>query len=158
LDRVDELLLIRGVTPELFNGRPATDKDPAQPGLRDVFTTMSSGQINVNTASPIVLEAMLGLDDVQVQAVLARRDGGDGIPGTDDDLPFHSVAEFFATVGNLDAATQQAVQGVVAVNSAFFTIKSTGEVDGVKHTILATVRRDNGNIQIVMWQEIREAS
>ena len=43
LDRVDELLLIRGVTPELFHGTPATDKDPAQPGLADVFTTMSSG-------------------------------------------------------------------------------------------------------------------
>jgi general secretion pathway protein K len=158
LDRVDELLLIRGVTPELFNGTPATDKDPAQPGLHDVLTTMSSGQINVNTASPIVLQAMLGLNDVQVQAVLARRDGPDGIPGTDDDLPFHSVAEFFATIGNLDAPTLQAAQGVVAVNSAFFTIKSTGEVGGVKHTILATVRRDNGNIQIVMWQEMREAS
>jgi general secretion pathway protein K len=158
LDRVDELLLIRGVTPELFDGTPATDKDPAQPGLRDVLTTMSSGQINVNTAPPIVLQAMLGLDDVQVQAVLARRDGADGIPGTDDDLPFRSTAEFFATVGNLDAATLQAVQGVVAVNSAFFTIKSTGEVGGVKHTILVTVRRDNGNIQIVMWQDVREAS
>jgi hypothetical protein len=46
----------------------------------------------------------------------------------------------------------------VAVISSFFTIKSTGEVGGVKHTILATVRRDNGNIEIVMWQEMREAS
>ena len=101
---------------------------------------------------------MLGLDEVQVQAVLARRDGPDGVPGTDDDIPFHSVDEFFATVGNLDAATLQAVQGVVAVNSSFFTIKSTGEVGGVKHTILATVHRDNGNIEIVMWQEMREAS
>lgn len=158
LDRVDELLLIRGVTPELFHGTPATDKDPAQPGLADVLTTMSSGQINVNTASPIVLQAMLGLNEVQVQAVLARRDGPDGIPGTDDDIPFQSVEEFFAAVGNLDATTMQEVQGVVAVNSAFFTIKSTGQVGGVKHTILATVRRNGANIQTVMWQEIKEAS
>jgi len=33
LDRVEELLLIRGVTPELFHGTPATDQDPAQPGF-----------------------------------------------------------------------------------------------------------------------------
>jgi general secretion pathway protein K len=158
LDRVDELLLIRGVTPELFHGTPATDKDPAQPGLADVLTTMSSGTVNVNTASPIVLQAMLGLNDVQVQAVLARRDGADGIPGTDDDLPFHSPEEFFATIGNLDAATSQAAQGLMAVKASFFTIKSTGEVGGVKHTILATVRRDNGTIDIVMWQEIKEGS
>jgi general secretion pathway protein K len=158
LDRVDELLLVRGVTPELYRGTPATDKDPAQPGLADVFTTMSSGQVNVNTASAIVLQAMLGLNEVQVQAVLSRRDGADGIPGTDDDLPFHTVEEFFATVGNLDATTLPVVQALVAVSSSYFTIKSTGEVGGVKHTILATVRRDNGNLQIVMWQEMREAS
>ncbi|HTS16732.1 MAG TPA: type II secretion system minor pseudopilin GspK [Verrucomicrobiae bacterium] len=158
LDRVDELLLVRGVTPELYHGTPATDKDPAQPGFADVFTTMSSGQINVNTASAIVLQAMLGLSDVQVQAILARRDGPDGIPGTDDDLPFHTPAEFFATAGTLDPVSQQADQGLVAVSSSFFTIKSTGEVGGVKHTILATVRRDGGNLQTVMWRETREAS
>jgi general secretion pathway protein K len=158
LDRVDELLLIRGVTPELFHGTPATDKDPAQPGLDDVLTTMSSGMVNVNTASPLVLQAMLGLNDVQVQAVLARRDGADGIPGTDDDLPFQDTGDFWRTVGNLDPTTLQAVEGLVAVNSSFFTIKSTGEVGGVKHTILVTVRRDNGTIEIVTWQEMREAS
>lgn len=158
LDRVDELLLVRGVTPELFRGTPATDKDPAQPGLADVFTTMSSGQINVNTAAPIVLQAMLGLNDAQVQAVVTRRDGPDGIPGTDDDIPFRTVDEFFSTIGNLDAAALLEAQTQVSVTSSFFTIKSTGEVGGVKHTILATVHRDNGNIEIVMWQEMREAS
>ncbi|HVM59705.1 MAG TPA: type II secretion system minor pseudopilin GspK [Verrucomicrobiae bacterium] len=158
LDRVDELLLVRGVTQDLFHGRPATGTDPAQPGLAEVFTAMSSGQINVNTASATVLQAMLGLSDAQVQAVMARRDGPDGVPGTDDDLPFHTPAEFIATVGNLDAPTQEADQGLITVTSSFFTIKSTGEVAGVKHTILVTVHRDGANIQTVTWQESREAS
>jgi general secretion pathway protein K len=158
LDRVDELLLIRGVTPELFHGTPATDKDPAQPGFADIFTTTSSGAINVNTANAIVLQAMIGLDDVQVQAVLARRDGADGIPGTEDDLPFRSPDEFFAIVGNMPAANREAVQSLVTVNSSFFTVKSTGEVGGVKHTILATLHRDGTNIQIVMWRELREGT
>jgi general secretion pathway protein K len=157
LDRVEELLLIRGVTPELYQGTPATDTDPARPGLADIFTTMTSGTINVNTASAIVLQA-LGLDDTQVQAVLARRDGADGIPGTDDDLPFHSAAEFFAAVGTLDPATAQAAQPLVAVTSSFFTVKSTGEVGGVKRTILATLYRNGGKIQTVMWREVREGT
>jgi general secretion pathway protein K len=156
LDRVEELLLIRGVTPDLFYGAPATDTDPARPGLKDVFTTMSSGAINVNTASAITLQTVLGLDDVQVQAVLERRDGPDGTPGTDDDLPFRTVDEFFATVGNLNAAGLQAVQGLVTVNSTFFTVRSTGQVGGVKHTILATFKRDGANVQTVMWRELRE--
>jgi general secretion pathway protein K len=151
LDRVEELLLIRGVTPELFHGTPATDKDQAQPGFADLFTTRPTGGVNVNTASSIVLQTMLGLDDVQVQAVLARRDGADGIPGTEDDLPFRTAGEFSAIAG-------RAVQGPVTVNSSFFTVKSTGEVGGVRHTILATLYRDGENIQVVMWREMREGS
>jgi general secretion pathway protein K len=158
MDRVNELLLIRGVTPDLFYGTPATDTDPARPGLGDIFTTMSSGAVNVNTASAIVLQTVLGLDDVQVQAVLERRDGPDGIPGTDDDMPFHTIQEFFATVGNLNAAALQGVQGLATVSSSFFTVKSTGQVGGVKHTIIATFKRDNANIQTVMWRELREGS
>jgi general secretion pathway protein K len=158
LDRVEELLLIRGVTPELFRGTPATDKDPAQPGFADLFTTTTSGAVNVNTASSTVLQTMFGLDDAQVQVVLARRDGADGIPGTEDDLPFRSPDEFFAFVGNMNAATRQFTQGQVTVNSSFFTVKSTGEVGGVKHTIVATLHRDGENIQVVMWREMREGS
>ena len=158
MDRVEELLLVRGVTPELFHGTPATDRDPARPGFADIFTTMTSGTINVNTASAIVLETMFGLDDSEAQAVLTRRAGPDGILGTDDDMPFHTADEFFAVVGNRNPAAQQAVQGVVSVTSSFFTVKSTGSVGGVKHTILATLKRDGANIAIVSWRELREAS
>ena len=158
LDRVEELLLIRGVTPELFHGTPATDQDPAQPGFADLFTTMTSGTINVNTASAFVLQVMLGIDDTQAQAVLTHRDGPDGIPGTDDDMPFRTTDEFFAAIGNRDQAAGQTVQGPVAVRSSFFTVKSTGTVGGVKRTILATFRRDGATTQIVMWRELREAS
>jgi general secretion pathway protein K len=146
------------VTPELYRGTPATETDPARPGLADVFTTMTSGTINVNTASAIVLQTMLGLDDAQVQAVLSRRDGADGIPGTEDDMPFHSAAEFFAAVGNLDPANALAAQGAVTVTSSFFTVKSTGQVSGVKRTILATLHRVGSTVQIVMWREMREGT
>ena len=54
---------------------------------------MTSGTINVNTASAIVLQAMLGLDEEQVQAVISHRDGADGIPGTEDDMPFRTPAD-----------------------------------------------------------------
>jgi general secretion pathway protein K len=158
MDRVEELLLIRGVTPELYQGTPATDTDPAVPGLSEVLTTMTSGTINVNTASAIVLQTMLGLDDTQVQAVISHRDGADGIPGTEDDMPFRSPAEFFAAVGNLSPANTQAAQAVVTVKSSFFTVKSTGQVGGVKRTILATLHRAGAVVQIVMWREMREGT
>jgi type II secretory pathway component PulK len=119
---------------------------------------MTSGTINVNTASAIVLQAMLGLDEGQAQAVISHRDGADGIPGTEDDMPFHSPADFFAAVGNLPPAVAQEAQSFVAVTSSFFTVKSTGQVGGVKRTILATLHRDGIKVQVVMWREMREGS
>jgi len=155
LDRIEELLLVRGVTPELFQGSAAGEEDQAQPGLKDVLTTMSSGQVNVNTASATVLRALLDIDEDQVQAILTRRDGSDGIAGTDDDQPFRSIDEFFGMLGNLDPTTRQQVQGLITVNSSFFTVRSTGEVGGVKRTIIATLRRNGADVQPVAWREVR---
>ncbi len=157
MDRVEELLLVRGITPELYRGTPATDKDPAVPGLPEIFTTMTSGSVNVNTASATVLET-LGLDEAQVEAVMSHRDGPDGIPGTEDDMPFHTADEFFASIGNLDPASKAEAQALVTVTSAFFTVKSTGQVGGVKRTIIATLHRDGDKVETVMWREVREGS
>jgi general secretion pathway protein K len=155
LDRIEELLLVRGVTPELFYGAPAKDEDPARPGLVDLVTTTSQGQINVNTATPEVLQAALGLNDAQLEIVLARRDGPDGILGTEDDLPFRSVDEFMQLLAGMPSGSQQLARSHIAVASSFFTIKSTGEASGAKYTIVATMQRQSGNVAMVAWREQR---
>lgn len=62
-DAVEELLLVRGVTREMFYG------DSEFPGLRDVFTTVhSSSRINTSAVTPAVEIALCGerlLDDDQ---------------------------------------------------------------------------------------------
>lgn len=158
LDRIDELLLVRGVTRELFAGRPAEKADePAQPGLADLLTATSSGQVNVNTAGPLVLKAWFGLDDVHVDAVVGRREGADNVLGTDDDQPFTSKDEFAAVAAGGDAQLRSRYAAGAAVKSTYFTIKSTGEVAGVKRTILATLRRQNTEVTVVLWREARGA-
>jgi type II secretory pathway component PulK len=112
----------------------------------------------VNTASAIVLQALLNIDDQQVETIMSRRNGPDGIPGTEDDVPFRTIDEFFSSIGNLDQATRQQAQALVAVTSTFFTVKSTGEVGGVKRTLITTVRRDGTNIQAVAWCQVRGGS
>lgn len=157
VDRVEELLLVRGVTRELMYGAPAKEDEPAKPGLIDLLTATSSGQINVNTASSFVLQALLGMDESQVQLILNRRDGADGLMGTDDDQPFRSIGEFTALLGGVDEATRTQVSQLLTVKSAYFTVKSVGEVAGVKRTVLATLRRDNTDISTVAWREMRGA-
>lgn len=64
-DTLDELLLVRGVTPALFYG-----------GLRDLFTVYSGdggGTTNLLTAGPLVLQAILGIDAAAAQDLVQRR-------------------------------------------------------------------------------------
>jgi general secretion pathway protein K len=54
-DSVEELLLVRGVTRQIFYG------DAEFPGLRDVFTTVhSSSRVNISAVSPAVEVALCG--------------------------------------------------------------------------------------------------
>ena len=67
-DSVDELLLVRGVTRQLFFGEDG-------PALREIFTVYGGQQrrINLLTASPAVLQAALGIDSDLAQELVQRR-------------------------------------------------------------------------------------
>jgi general secretion pathway protein K len=156
IDRVEELLLVRGVTPEIFYGQPATDDEEAIPGLVEFLTATSNGRININTASPLALKAALGLDDLQTEAVVQYRAGSDGEWGTDDDKPFRSLEEFYAVIGNLTDEVRAQLGEWLTVQSDHFSIRSSGDVGGVKRTVHAVVRRGSDNkIKIVLWREVR---
>ncbi len=67
-DSVDELVLIHGVTRQLFFGEGG-------PALREIFTVHGGAQrqINLLTASPAVLQAALGIDSDLAQELVQRR-------------------------------------------------------------------------------------
>src|SRR6185503_10932343 len=56
-DTVEELLLVRGVTRELFYG------DEERPGLKDLFSVFTTTPTyNPNTATPALIQALGGFD------------------------------------------------------------------------------------------------
>jgi general secretion pathway protein K len=75
-EEIEELLLVRGMTPELFYGNYISDSAGrlyASGGLRECFSVWgSAGPFDVNTASPALLEAM-GVPPEAVTAVVNRR-------------------------------------------------------------------------------------
>ncbi len=95
---IEELLLVPGVTPDLFYGTyvPTDAAEPAarlmpRGGLLDCLTVYGSGnQIDANTAAPGVLAA-LGMPPFAVQALMTRRQQA---PLTPTEL-----AEFMQSVG-----------------------------------------------------------
>jgi len=152
LDRIEELLLIRGITPALYHSRPATAKHPARPGLKDLLTPFGAEpRINVNTAPPIVLQTMLNLDAPRVAALIEHRNGGDGILGTPDDQPFRTVEEFLTQFGPADPELRKEWQAHVTVKSTHFRVTSTGSVGGVKRTLVVVLVANGTDFEVVSW-------
>jgi type II secretory pathway component PulK len=111
-----ELLQIRGVTPELYAG------DGERPGLRDLVTAAAVSTVNLNTASPLVLEA-LGLSEAEIADAVQTRVRS----------PYPSVPGRFAGRG-------------LAVGSSIFRIEAEGRVDGVvRSRVVAIVQRGRKN-------------
>jgi type II secretory pathway component PulK len=95
IDDITELLLIKGVTPEIYYGIAAANYQPSyfdhqrtrfgQPGampgttlgLKDMFTPLSDGKINLNTATNEVLQLIPGVDAPTAEAIVAGRSGTD---------------------------------------------------------------------------------
>jgi len=73
-DSPEELLLVKGVTPELFYGHDGL------PGLRDIFSVFSkSSSVNVRTAPPAVLQVLLNVDTQTAADLVTQRDAaGEG--------------------------------------------------------------------------------
>jgi general secretion pathway protein K len=75
-DSPEELLLVRGMTAELFYGHDGV------PGLRDVVSCYSkTRKLNLRTASAAVLQVLLGTDPDTAEDLISQRDGSaDGSP------------------------------------------------------------------------------
>ncbi len=73
---IEELLLVEGMTPELFHGGYARDREGRlmpRGGLKDCVTVWgASGPVDVNTAHPAVMAA-LGVSPDRAAAVVAAR-------------------------------------------------------------------------------------
>jgi general secretion pathway protein K len=127
LDSTFELLQIKGITPELFYGAGG------QPGLRDVVTVRSVGQININTVGPVVLRA-LGLSEAEITTIIQTR----------RETPYAVVPGPFAGRG-------------LTVTTRTFRVQAEGIVNGrVAARLTAVVRRQgDGAVSILEWSGVQ---
>jgi general secretion pathway protein K len=125
----DELLQVKGITPEIYFGH--ADK----PGLADVVTARSRGTVNLNTAPPAVLSS-LGLSDAEISDIVQTRTA----------TPYASVPGRFG--GRR-----------VTVGSNTFRIEAEGIVGGEpKARIVAIVQKTPGGtgtpptVSVLSWR------
>jgi hypothetical protein len=147
-DILDELLLVKGVTPDLY----------AQ--ILPFITIFGTGQVDINTSSLPVLIA-LGLDKSVAGEILSVRRGIDREEGTADDIVFDSVAMFQqameskGSLSNRDIAQiQQLVdQGKFTVDGSYFTIQSRAYLRSQSEEMVVRCVYDVSNKKIVYWSE-----
>lgn len=159
-DSINELLLVRGVVPDMFHGTDLSQIDVPRSvtgralmvnkntgpiytnALRNIFTTTSARVINLNTTSALVLQAVLGVDEATAQAILSRRAGLDGTDGTEDDVPFRSPGEL-AGIPGINPNAVQAMGRLFSVRSATFEVEVTVDIGGQQRTMAALIYRAN---------------
>ena len=137
-------LVSRGIiSNEEFEGRS---------GLKNFLTVWGKGKININTAPPEVLLAVLGFYTNEVDLILSYRRGADETSGTDDDGVFRSLEE----IKDLSSIKYKLPKDMFTVKSNNFYILSEGFIHKEKttgrRTIATVVERDNGKISIVHWK------
>jgi general secretion pathway protein K len=130
LDSISELLQIKGVTPAVYHGTAG------KPGLAAYVTVKSPGQVNLNTASCVVLRA-LGFGDAECGTVeQIRRDG-----------PFISVPGQFGGRG-------------LSLTTRTYRVESDGIIDGqVRARLTAIIQRRTDTagdtVTVLEWSGVR---
>jgi type II secretory pathway component PulK len=171
IDDLSELLLVRGILDhrEIYWGGSATDHAPATfqhklglgtaPGqtpnypfgLVDVFTPISRGLININTADANVLQMIPGVNAVTAENIIKLRAGPDGVDGTEDDTPFQNPAGALQTAG-IDPALAQQAGTLVTTHSFTFEVHVTAQIGIQKREYVAIVYRNSPtDIRIVSF-------
>ncbi len=153
LDSIEELLLVRGVTPDLFFGRKEIKKGEEgmkvdRVGLKDIFSIYSSGeQIDINSTTPLVLRYVLGIPE-EVSRLITKAREEKGFENQQDLL--QRVPELSSFIGEMGRRI------VYRSTAPYYTIESRakakegGSVRGLK-VIIKIDRKEKKGYKIIQW-------
>ena len=157
IDDLSELLLIKGITQDMYWGSASTNHPPAafqqvdrwgrpveEPtypvGLQELFTPLSAGKLNINTASATALQVIPFVDANTAAQIVQMRSGPDGVDGTDDDTPYRNVGEAGMAV---NPQLVQQLQRYCDIRSRTYAVQVDAEIDGYRRTFYAVIGRNS---------------
>jgi len=147
-DSIEELLLVRGVTRDLFYGRMREEDGKREKiGLKDIFSIYAFGeQIDINSASPLVMRMALGIP-VGVTRLIVKAREAKRVENQQDLI--QRVPEMSAFIGEIGRLI------VYQPRSPYYTIESKafgqgGSVRGMK-TIVKIDGREKKGYKIIQW-------
>jgi hypothetical protein len=153
IDDLSELLLVHGVTPEIYWGSGLANHTPAafqvqynpfsrsempfySIGLVDIFTPISNGRININTVPETTLQLIPMIDPtVAANIVQLREDWPAGLHGL-------SIGDLLVNAGLSHEAARQFLRFFV-MRSSTFEVQVDAEISGYKRQFIAILGRNN---------------
>ncbi|MFW6147333.1 MAG: general secretion pathway protein GspK [Thermodesulfobacteriota bacterium] len=136
LEFLEELLLVRGITEELFYGAEE------QPGISSCLTIHGEGKININTASFLVLRALSDrITDELAEEMVAYR--------MDEDTDLTNTKWYKEVPGMADITIPD---DLITTSSSHFKITSEGIKDTLRKHIEAVVERKDNKLKILSWK------
>jgi general secretion pathway protein K len=134
-EEIEELLLVRGMTPDLFYGgygRDAQGRPVARPGLKDCMSVLgATSGFNVNTTPPALLAA-IGLPPATVAGIVAIRNRGP-IRSMDQLAAFRESGPGFSRLSLTDS-TIETLRATARLR------RSDGSHSDLERSVSATVR------------------
>jgi len=140
IQEIEELLQVRGVTPDIFYGTyvPAPEGSfngprlQARPGLIDCFSVFGAkDKVDVNTAQPAVLAA-IGLSPMAVNAVLERR--------RIEPFSEKSLGEFMQMIDAPGALLRVEGNSIVTMRATARLRTANGQLSDMRRTVGAQVK------------------
>jgi general secretion pathway protein K len=149
---IEELLLVQGVTPDLFYGsygRNAEGNLTARPGLKDALSVYGSlGPIDANSAPASVMVA-IGISPQAAAAIVALRSAAP-ITSLDQLAPFRDSGPGFGRLA-LNAGS------VVTLRSTAWLRRADGQPADLRRSVAATVKflgwQSNPPYHVLRWYD-----
>ncbi len=153
LDSIEELLLVRGVTPDLFYGKKLVDSEEGEApsetvGLKRVFSIYASGeQIDINSAAFPVLRVVLGIPAGAARQIIKAR----------EEKIFESQQDLMQRVPELAPFLAEIGRNIVYRSTApYYTVevKARSKAGGGGRSLQAVVKIDSSQkegYKIVQW-------
>ena len=136
LEFPEELLLIRGITEELFYGT----KD--RPGISGYISTYGDGRININTADPLVIRALSeDIDEERATEIDQYRQD------EDNDL---SDLKWYKKVPGM--AEVNIPESLVTISSTHFWITAEAVKGTMSKRVTGVVERKKETLKILSWK------
>lgn len=166
ITHVDELLRIKGITPELFSGAEGTK------GISEYITVFGmtksrkkadkknftfEGKININTADLPVLIALVGEDNIEcAQAIQTYRQEKEG---SEDENYLHELSSPTWYKNAPGCADITINPELITLSSDFFRIEATAALHDLKLTVSSVVYREKDKkgrwkCRLLSWETI----